>query len=195
MQIILLERVENLGNLGDEVSVKSGYARNYLLPQSKALIANDANRARFEAEREYLEQKNAEAREAAEKSGEELDGENFIIIRQSGSTGQLYGSVSARDIVEAATERNFRLRRDQVRLKAPIKSLGIHTVEARLHAEVSVTMTINVARSEDEAERQAAGEDVIETLQAEQQAAASEQAEEMAEAAAELETVSEEDAV
>ncbi|MEO1660495.1 MAG: 50S ribosomal protein L9 [Pseudomonadota bacterium] len=191
MQVILLERVENLGGLGDEVSVKNGFARNFLLPKGKALIANNQNRARFEAERDALEKRNADAREAASAAGAGLDGQTFILIRQSGATGQLYGSVSARDIVEAAANAGHAIKREQVRLNAPIKTLGLHEVGIRLHAEVSVGLTVNVARSEDEAERQAAGENVIETLQAEQHAADSEQASEMAEAAAELDTAPE----
>ncbi|MDJ0920735.1 MAG: 50S ribosomal protein L9 [Henriciella sp.] len=191
MQIILLERVENLGNLGDEVSVKNGFARNFLLPNGKALVANAKNRARFEAEREAIEKRNAEARDTAAKSGTELDGQQFVVIRQSGATGQLYGSVTARDIVEAAADNGHKIKREQVRLNAPIKTLGIHEVGVRLHAEVRVEITINVARSEDEAERQAAGENIIETLAAEQQSVAEEQASEMAEAAAELDTAPE----
>jgi len=193
MQIILLERVENLGNLGDEVSVKNGFARNFLLPKGKALVANAQNRARFEAEREVLEKRNAEARDSATSAGDALNGSQFVIIRQSGATGQLYGSVAARDIVEAANENGHKIKREQVRLNAPIKTLGIHEVGIRLHAEVRVEITVNVARSEDEAERQAAGEDIIETMAAEQQAAADEQASEMAEAAAELDTAPEGD--
>lgn len=193
MQIILLERVENLGNLGEEVSVKNGFARNFLLPKGKALIANATNRARFEAERDAIEKRNAEARDSAHQSGQALDGASFVIIRQSGTTGQLYGSVAARDIVEAASENGHKIKREQVRLNAPIKTLGLHEVAIRLHAEVSVNLTINVARSEDEAERQAAGENIIETMAAETQAAADEQASEMAEAAAELDTAPEGD--
>ncbi|MEP1142901.1 MAG: 50S ribosomal protein L9 [Henriciella sp.] len=193
MQVILLERVENLGGLGDEVSVKNGFARNFLLPKGKALIANNQNRARFEAERDALEKRNADARDAANNAGSSLDGQTFILIRQSGATGQLYGSVAARDIVEAAGEAGHALKREQVRLNAPIKSLGLHEVSIRLHAEVGVTVSVNVARSEDEAERQAAGENIIESLQAEQIEAATEQASEMAEAAAELDTAPEGD--
>ncbi|MEM9843087.1 MAG: 50S ribosomal protein L9, partial [Pseudomonadota bacterium] len=163
------------------------------LPKGKALIANSQNRARFEAEREALEKRNAEARDTATSAGASLDGKTFVLIRQSGATGQLYGSVSARDIVEAAGDAGHAIKREQVRLNAPIKTLGLHDVGIRLHAEVSVDVTVNVARSEDEAERQAAGEDIIETLQAEQQAAADEQATEMAEAAAELDTAPEGD--
>lgn len=193
MQIILLERVENLGNLGEVVSVKNGFARNFLLPKGKALVANAANRARFEAEREAIEKRNADARETAHASGTELDGASFVIIRQSGTTGQLYGSVAARDIVEAAAENGHKIKREQVRLNSPIKTLGLHGVGIRLHAEVRVEVTLNVARSEDEAERQAAGENIIATLNAETQAAADEQAAEMAEAAAELDTAPEGD--
>lgn len=193
MQIILLERIENLGNLGDEVSVKNGFARNFLLPQGKALVANNANRARFEAERDVLEKRNADAREAAAQSGTELDGAAFTVIRQSGTTGQLYGSVTARDVVEAAQEAGHGIKRDQVRMDQPIKTLGIHEVVVRLHAEVRVTITVNVARSEDEAERQAAGEDIIGTIANEQNAAAEEQAAALAEAAAELDTSPDED--
>lgn len=188
MQIILLERVENLGNLGDEVSVKNGFARNFLLPKGKALVANAKNRARFEAEREIIEKRNAEARENAAQSGTDLDGTTFVIIRQSGATGQLYGSVAARDIVEVAGENGHKLKREQVRLNAPIKSLGLHEVSIRLHAEVSITIIVNVARSPDEAERQEAGENVIDTIATEAQAADEEQAIAMAAAAAELDT-------
>jgi large subunit ribosomal protein L9 len=193
MQIILLERIENLGNLGDEVSVKNGFARNFLLPKGKALVANNANRARFEAERDVLEKRNADARETASQSGTELDGAAFTIIRQSGTTGQLYGSVTARDVVEAAQVAGHGIKRDQVRMDQPIKTLGIHEVTVRLHAEVRVTITVNVARSEDEAERQTAGEDVIGTIANEQNAAAEEQAAALAEAAAELDTSPDED--
>lgn len=193
MQIILLERIENLGNLGDEVSVKNGFARNFLLPNGKALVANNKNRARFEAEREFLEKRNAEARDSATQAGQDLDGAAFVIIRQSGTTGQLYGSVTARDVVEVASEGGFSVKRDQIRLDHPIKTLGIHEVGVRLHAEVRVNITVNVARSEDEAERQAAGEDIIETLKAEHTEAVAEQASEMAEAASELDTAPEGD--
>ena len=193
MQVILLERVENLGGLGDEVSVKNGFARNFLLPKGKALVANASNRARFEAERDAIEKRNAEARDAANSAGQNLGGQTFVLIRSSGATGQLYGSVNARDIVEVAGEAGHKIKREQVRLNAPIKTLGLHEVGVRLHAEVRVEITINVARSEDEADRQAAGENIIETLQAEQQAAADEQASEMAEAAAELDTAPEGD--
>ncbi|MGB1068783.1 MAG: 50S ribosomal protein L9 [Henriciella sp.] len=193
MQIILLERVENLGDLGDEVSVKNGFARNFLLPNGKALVANARNRARFEAEREIIEKRNAEARDVAGESGQALDGQNFVIIRQSGETGQLYGSVTARDIVEIAAENGHKIKREQVRLDTPIKTLGLHKVNIRLHPEVRVDININVARSNDEAERQAAGENVIEAMRDEQRSLAEQQASELAEAAAELDTAPEEE--
>ena len=186
MQVILLERVEKLGTIGDEVSVKNGYARNYLIPQGKALLATDRNRRRFEAEREVIEQRNADARQEAETAGTTLDGQNFVLIRQSGETGQLYGSVSARDIAEAASEAGFSVGRSQVRLDQPIKAIGLYDVKVQLHPEVAVTVQANVARTPEEAERQAAGEDVLQTLQDEQRAIADEQAGEMAEAAAEM---------
>lgn len=186
MQVILLERVERLGTIGDEVSVKNGFARNFLIPQGKALLANDANRARFEREREAIETRNAAAKATAETNSESLVGTQLILIRQSGDTGQLYGSVSARDISEAAKEAGHSVARSQVRLDAPIKTLGIFDVGVRLHAEVDVTIQVNVARSPEEAERQASGENIIEAIAAEQQAQASEQADELAEAAAEM---------
>ena len=186
MQVILLERVERLGTIGDEVSVKNGFARNFLIPQGKALLATDANRARFEREREAIETRNAEAKSAAEAASESLQGAMLTLIRQAGDTGQLYGSVAARDIAEAASEAGHKIAKSQVRLDTPIKSIGLHEVRVRLHAEVAVEVTANVARSEDEAERQAAGENIIEALQAEQQALADEQAGELAEAAAEM---------
>lgn len=194
MQVILLERVENLGDLGDEVSVKNGFARNFLLPNGKALVANTQNRARFEAERDIIERRNADARAAAASAGEALDGQSFTLLRQAGDTGQLYGSVTARDIVESASEAGHKIKREQVRMPSPIKTIGLHPVGLRLHPEVRIEITLNVARSMDEAERQAAGEDIIETLKAEQQEAADEQASEMAEAAAELDTAPEDDA-
>lgn len=186
MQIILLERVENLGTIGEVVSVKNGFARNYLIPQGKALLANDANKARFEREREMIEKRNAEARAAAEDAGNGLEGQTFVLIRQAGDTGQLYGSVTARDIAAAATDAGFKIAKSQVRLDSPIKTIGMYDVTVRLHAEVAVTISANVARSEAEAERQAAGENVIEALAAEQAALAEEQAGELAEAAQEM---------
>jgi len=186
MQVILLERVEKLGTIGDEVNVKNGYARNFLIPQGKALLATEKNRRRFEAEREVIEQRNADARSEAEAEAKSLEGETFVLIRQSGETGQLYGSVSARDIAEAAADAGHKVARSAVRLDQPIKAIGTYDVDIRLHPEVSVTVQANVARSPDEAERQAAGENVLETLQSEQRAIDEEQAGEMAEAQAEM---------
>ena len=186
MDIILLERVENLGELGDEVKVKNGFARNFLLPRGKALIANDRNRARFQAERDAIEKRNADAREEAKQSGVDLDGTDLVLIRQSSDTGNLYGSVSTRDIAEGLAEKGFKVTRGQIKLDQPIKTLGIYEMGIRLHAEVLVNITVNVARSMDEAERQAAGENVIETIHAEQQGMAAEQAAELAEANAEM---------
>lgn len=186
MQVILLERVEKLGTIGDEVTVKNGYARNFLIPQGKALLATEKNRRRFEAEREVIEQRNADARATAEADGRALEGATFVLIRQSGETGQLYGSVSARDISEAAGQAGHSVARSAVRLDQPIKAIGVYDVDIRLHPEVSVTVQVNVARSADEAERQAAGENVLDTIQAEQRAIDEEQAGEMAEAQAEM---------
>jgi len=152
MQIILLERVEKLGTIGDEVTVKSGFARNFLIPQGKALRANAANRARFEVERAAIEKRNEEAKTTAENSGASLEGKVFTLIRSAGDTGQLYGSVTARDICSAAADDSVKIGRSQVRMNKPIKTIGMHEVEVRLHPEVSVTVTANVARSPDEAE-------------------------------------------
>jgi large subunit ribosomal protein L9 len=187
MDIILLERVENLGELGEEVTVKNGFARNFLLPRGKALIANDRNRARFAAERDLIEKRNADARDEAQSTGNSMDGAEVVLIRQSSDTGNLYGSVSTRDIVDALAEKDFKVRRGQIKLDQPIKTIGIYELGVRLHAEVLVEITVNVARSMEEAERQAAGENVIETIQAEQQGAAAEQSAELAEASAERE--------
>ena len=183
MDVILLERVEKLGAMGEVVTVKSGYARNFLLPQQKALRATKANLARFEAEREFLEARNAEARDRAAEDGQSIDGSSFIVIRKAGETGQLYGSVSSRDIVEAM---EGSIKRNMVKLENPIKTLGLHEVEIKLHAEVSATVTINVARSTDEAERQAKGEDVIASQLAEDKADAEAGAMERAAIAAEM---------
>jgi len=168
VEIILLERIEKLGAMGDVVNVKPGFARNFLLPQEKALRATKANLARFEAEREYLEQRNAENREKAVGAGKGVDGSNVIVIRNAGDTGQLYGSVSARDIAELLEDKG--VKRNMVVLETPIKALGLHEVKVRLHPEVTVSVTVNVARTEDEAERQAKGEDVIATQLAEEAA-------------------------
>ncbi len=161
MKVILLERVEKLGTLGDVVKVKDGFARNYLLPRSKALRATSENLKVFEAQRADLEVRNTKAREAASNAGEKLDGTAYVMIRQAGETGQLYGSVSGRDVAEAVNAEGGHIDRASVVLDKPIKTLGVHPVKVRLHAEVSVTVNINIARSQDEAERQARGEDVI----------------------------------
>jgi large subunit ribosomal protein L9 len=159
MEVVLLERVEKLGQMGDVVRVKDGYARNFLLPQKKALRANEANMARFEQQRAELETRNLERRGDAEKVAERLEGEIFVLLRQAGESGQLYGSVSARDIAQAATEGGFITERRQVVLDQPIKTVGLHPVRVALHPEVSVGIVVNVARSEAEAERQASDEE------------------------------------
>jgi len=187
MQVILLERVGSLGSMGDEVTVKSGFARNYLLPQEKALRANDANRARFEAQREILEKRNEERRDEAASSADGVDGETFIMIRQAGETGQLYGSVTSRDIAEAVTTDALKVVRSMIVLNDPIKSLGLHEIEIKLHPEVTITVTVNIARTEDEAERQAQGEDVITAQADEDRAVAEAQAAELFEASADNE--------
>lgn len=187
MKLVLLERVENLGQMGDVVTVRPGYARNFLLPQEKALRATEANLARFEAERDALEKRNAERAAAAATDGEKIDGESFVLIRQAGESGQLYGSVTSRDIAEMISEAGVSVSRGQVAINAPIKSLGLHEVRIRLHADVSVNVAINVARSEDEAERQAAGEDVVAAAADEERAIADAQAAELHEANAERE--------
>jgi len=161
MKVVLLERVENLGTIGDVVGVKDGFARNFLLPRHKALRATAANLKVFEAQKEQIVARNAAARQGAEAAAAELDGQSYIIIRQAGDTGQLYGSVNARDVAEAVTEAGGKVERNQVVLNTPIKTLGLHEIKIRLHAEVTVTITVNVARSQDEADRQAAGENVI----------------------------------
>ncbi len=160
MDVILLERIAKLGQMGDVVNVKNGYARNYLLPQKKALRATEANKRLFEAQRAQLEATNLEQKKEAEAVAEKLNGQSFVAIRQAGDTGQLYGSVSTRDIAETITEGGFSISRRQVVLNKPIKELGLHDVEVSLHPEVAVNVVINVARTQDEAERQAAGEDV-----------------------------------
>ena len=160
MDIILLERIANLGHLGETVKVKDGYARNYLLPQGKALRANEANLAKFEAQRSELEARNNERKSGAEQIATGLNGKSFIVVRSAGETGQLYGSVSTRDIAELVTGEGFAINKNQVELKLPIKTIGISTVAISLHPEVEVSITVNVARSADEAERQARGEDL-----------------------------------
>jgi large subunit ribosomal protein L9 len=161
MKVILLERVERLGALGEVVTVKDGFARNFLLPRSKALRATSGNMKVFEAQRGEIENRNATARASAAKAGERLDGSSYVMIRQAGDSGQLYGSVSGRDVAEAITAEGGKVDRAMVVLDKPIKTLGLHTVKVRLHPEVSASVTINIARSTDEAERQARGENVI----------------------------------
>jgi large subunit ribosomal protein L9 len=160
MEVILLERIAKLGQMGDVVRVKDGFARNYLLPQGKALRANAESRKRFEREKATLEARNLEARKEAEAVAVKLKGQTFIVIRQAGETGQLYGSVSTRDIAESAATGGFLVERRQVRLDRAIKEIGLHEVLIALHPEVEVPITMNVARSPDEAERQARGEDL-----------------------------------
>jgi len=160
MQIVLLERIAKLGQMGDVVTVKDGYARNFLLPQGKALRANKSNLERFETERAQLEARNLERREEAEAVSVKLDGQNFVVIRQSGDSGQLYGSVTPRDISELLSAGGFDVSRNQVAIEQPIKNLGLHTVSITLHPEVACSVIINVARTDDEAKRQEAGEDV-----------------------------------
>ena len=162
MEVILLERVAKLGQMGETVRVKDGYARNYLLPRAKALRATKTNKEHFETQRVQLEARNLERRQDAEKVGETLDGKTFTLIRQAGDTGVLYGSVSTRDLSEAVTAEGFSASRDQFVLNTPIKTLGLHTVPVQLHPEVQVNVVVNVARSPEEAERQARGESVLE---------------------------------
>lgn len=161
MEVILLERVEKLGAIGDVVKVKDGFARNYLLPNKKALRANDSNRKVFEANRARIEADNAEKRSEAEKNSKGVDGKTVQLIRQASNTGQLYGSVSARDIIEALGEAGAHVTKSQVVLDRPIKAIGVHEVKIALHPEVSVTIKVNVARSPEEADLQAQGVDVM----------------------------------
>ena len=161
MKVILLERVEGKGLLGDVVTVKDGYARNFLLPRQKALRANAANLKVFEGQRVDIEARNQKAKDQAGKTGENLDGTSYILIRQAGESGQLYGSVSGRDVADIVNAAGGKLERSMVALDKPIKTLGLHPVKVVLHAEVIVSVTLNIARSQDEAERQARGEDVI----------------------------------
>jgi large subunit ribosomal protein L9 len=197
MDVILLERVEKLGGIGDVVKVKNGFARNYLLPRKKALRANDANRKLFEAQRTQIEADNASRRSDAEAASKGIDGKTVQLIRQASNTGQLYGSVSARDIVEALGSDGAKVTKSQVILDRPIKAIGVHEVKVALHPEVSVTVKVNVARSPEEADLQAQGVDVLQQMFEEEAApiaaeelAAAEATEE--EAAAPVETQGEE---
>jgi large subunit ribosomal protein L9 len=160
MEVILLERVAKLGQMGEVVRVKDGYARNFLLPKGKALRATDANRQKFNVMKVDLEARNLEARGAAQKVAAKLNGKSFTVLRQASDTGQLYGSVSTRDIAALAGDGGFLLNRAQIALNAPLKMIGLHTVPVALHPEVDVKITVNVARNADEAERQARGENV-----------------------------------
>lgn len=184
MKVVLLERVENLGAIGDVVSVKDGFARNFLLPRDKARRATAANLKAFEVERAAIVARNDKNKAEAGKIGEKIDGQTYVLIRQAGETGQLYGSVAARDVVEAVTAEGGRIERSQVVLNTAIKTLGVHEVPVRLHSEVVVTVKINIARSADEAERQARGEDVIKSAYDEDREAAAEQARDMVEGGA-----------
>jgi len=161
MEVILLERVEKLGAIGDVVKVKDGFARNFLLPNKKALRANESNRKVFEASRERIEADNAERRSEAEKAAKEVDGKSVQLIRQASNTGQLYGSVSARDIVEALDAEGAKVTKSQIVLDRPIKAIGVHEVKVALHPEVQVLVKVNVARSPEEADLQAQGVDVM----------------------------------
>ena len=187
MQVILLERVEKLGQMGDEVRVKDGFARNFLLPKKKALRATKANRDFFQTQKAHLEANNLKLKGEAEKVGQKLDGKSFMLIRQAGDRGQLYGSVSPRDVADAMEKAGFKVDRHQINISVAIKAIGLFTIPVVLHPEVKVNITVNVARSEDEAERQARGEDVLvsKTDQEEAVAAANEVFEEGAGPAAE----------
>jgi large subunit ribosomal protein L9 len=171
MQVILLERVAKLGQMGEVVDVKAGYARNYLLPQKKALTASKANIAAFEVQKAQLEARNLETKKEAEALAEKLDGQQFVVIRAASDAGSLYGSVTTRDAADAASEAGFSVDRKQVVLTAPIKELGLHDVHVVLHPEVQATVQLNVARSVEEAELQASGKSIQE-LAAEEEAAA-----------------------
>ena len=170
MEIVLLERVAKLGQMGEVVRIRDGYARNFLLPQGKALRATEANLKRFESERAQLEARNLEAKTEAEKVAGRLEGRSFVMIRSASDGGALYGSVTTRDIAEAATAGGFSIDRRQVTLDHPIKELGLHPISIVLHPEVSATITVNVARSNEEADLQATGK-TIQELQAEAEAA------------------------
>ncbi|SHG40953.1 50S ribosomal protein L9 [Cognatishimia maritima] len=171
MQVILLERVAKLGQMGEVVDVKPGFARNFLLPQGKALTASASNVAQFEEQKAQLEARNLETKKEADALGEKLAGQQFIVIRSASDAGALYGSVTPRDAAEVATEAGFSVDRKQVALIAPIKELGLHNVEVRLHPEVTVEIELNVARSQEEAELQASGKS-IQDLAAEAEAEA-----------------------
>jgi large subunit ribosomal protein L9 len=179
MKVVLLERVENLGAIGDVVSVKDGFARNFLLPRDKARRATSANLKAFELDRAAIEARNEKNKSEAQKVADKIDGQTYVMIRQAGETGQLYGSVAGRDVAEAVQAEGGKVERSQVVLNTAIKTLGVHEVLVRLHAEVTATVKINVARSADEAERQAKGEDVIKSAYDQDRAEAMEAAQDM----------------
>ena len=160
MEVILLERVPRLGQMGEKVRVKDGFARNFLLPRGKALRATEKNAKTFETQRVQLEARNLELKQEASALAETIEGSSFVIIRQAGETGQLYGSVSTRDIAEVITAGGFSIERNQIAIAQPIKTIGLHAVPLHLHPEVEVSVTMNVARSDAEAERQAKGEEI-----------------------------------
>jgi large subunit ribosomal protein L9 len=172
MQVILLERISRLGQMGDTVTVKDGFARNFLLPKGKALRATKENRSRFETMKTELEARNLEQRGEAQKAGEKLDGQRFTVLRQAAEGGQLYGSVSPRDIATLVIDKGFKIDRNQITLNTPIKTIGMHKVPIALHPEVEVTVSVAVARNEDEAARLARGEDVTVARTEEQEAQA-----------------------
>ncbi|MGU3574834.1 50S ribosomal protein L9 [Brucellaceae bacterium C25G] len=160
MDVILLERIARLGQMGETVTVKDGFARNFLLPQGKALRANEANLKKFEGQRAQLEAQNLERKNEAQVVADKLEGKSFVVVRSAGETGQLYGSVSTRDIADIITSEGFTLHRNQVELNNPIKTIGLHNVLIVLHPEVELTVAVNVARSAEEAQRQEKGEDL-----------------------------------
>jgi large subunit ribosomal protein L9 len=184
MKVVLLERVERLGAIGDVVSVKDGFARNFLLPRQKALRATSSNLKVFEGQRAEIEARNQRNREAAERVAADLDGTVYIIIRQSGESGQLYGSVSGRDVADAVVAEGKKVERSQIVLDRPIKTLGLHDVTVRLHPEVTAVIKLNVARSMDEADRQGRGENIIAAQFDEERQAALDQAEDLREGGA-----------
>ena len=192
MEVILLERIEKLGQMGDVVSVKPGYARNYLLPQAKALRATTENSKHFEKQRAQLEAINLERRSEAEKIGKKLDGLSIIVVRQAGESGQLYGSVNARDIADEVIDTGFTITRQQVELARPIKAIGLYDVQVTLHPEVSVNITANVARSKEEAKIQAKIGHAVMSIEEEEKAQAKIKAEEVFEKAEDAVAVNEE---
>ena len=184
MKVVLLERVENLGAIGDVVTVKDGFARNFLLPRDKARRATAANLKTFEIERAAIEARNDKNKAEAQKIADKIDGQSYVMIRQAGETGQLYGSVAGRDVAEVVRAEGGKVERSQVVLNTAIKTLGVHEVLVRLHPEVSATVKINIARSADEAERQAKGEDVIRAQFDDERNAADQAAQELLEGGA-----------